>query len=85
MYYVYILISEKDQRTYVGYTQDLQERFKCHNSGRVMATKNRRPLVLLYREEFETMIQAKRRELWWKSSTGRKKLKGLFEGKMMDK
>jgi len=85
MYYVYILISEKDQRTYVGYTQDLQERFKCHNSGRVMATKNRRPLVLLYREEFETMIEAKRRELWWKSSTGRKKLKGLFEGKMMDK
>ena len=85
MYYVYILISEKDQRTYVGYTQDLQERFKCHNSGRVMATKNRRPLVLLYREEFETMKEAKRRELWWKSSTGRKKLKGLFEGKMMDK
>jgi len=76
MYYIYILFSGKDDRTYVGYTHDLERRLKCHHTGRVSATKNRRPLVLFYHEEFETMTGAKRRELWWKSSSGRRKLKG---------
>jgi putative endonuclease len=81
MYYVYILLSEKDGRTYVGYTQNLEERLERHNSGRVTATKNRRPLNFFYTEKFETMSEAKARELWWKSSSGRKKLKELFDQK----
>ncbi|MEK7649931.1 MAG: GIY-YIG nuclease family protein [Patescibacteria group bacterium] len=78
MYYIYILLSEKDGRTYVGYTSDLKERLKSHNEGRVTATKHRRPLKIFYTEEFGTIAKAKNRELWWKSSSGRKKLKNLF-------
>ncbi|KKU53303.1 MAG: hypothetical protein UY24_C0015G0006 [Parcubacteria group bacterium GW2011_GWA1_48_11b] len=81
MYYVYILLSEKDQRTYVGYTHNIQERLARHNSGSVMATKHRRPFKIFYTEEFETMTEAKDRELWWKSTSGRRKLKELFKGK----
>ncbi|MEK7576526.1 MAG: GIY-YIG nuclease family protein [Patescibacteria group bacterium] len=78
MYYTYILLSEKDKRTYVGYTSNLDERLKRHNEGRVKATKNRRPLKFFYTEEFKTIAEAKERELWWKSHAGRKKLKELF-------
>jgi len=79
MYYVYILQSLKDKKTYVGYTTDLQKRLEYHNSGRVPATKCRRPLKLLFSEKFSTMTKAKKQELYWKSGAGRRKLKQYFE------
>ena len=78
MYFVYILKSLKDSRTYVGYTNDLCERLKRHNSGQVAATKYRRPLKLLFYEEFAISKEAKARELYWKSGGGRRKLKEIF-------
>lgn len=78
MFYVYILLSEKDKRTYVGYTKDLMSRLQLHNQGRVKATKHRRPLRIFLSEEFETEQDAKKRELWWKSGSGRNKLKEFF-------
>ncbi len=79
MYVVYILQSLKDKRTYVGYTNEIQQRLHRHNIGQVTATKNRRPLRLLFTEEFLTMEEAKVKELWWKSSNGRRALKKLFD------
>ncbi len=38
-YFVYILISEKDQRFYFGQTQDLDKRIDYHNSGKSTYTK----------------------------------------------
>jgi len=52
MYYIYILKSKKDGRTCVGYTNNLEERLKKHNSGQVKSTKYRQPLKLLFSEEF---------------------------------
>lgn len=78
MYFVYILKSLKDKKTYVGYTSDIEQRLELHNSGRVISTKHRKPLELLFLEKFETSKEAKQRELWWKSSVGRKKLKEFF-------
>jgi putative endonuclease len=78
MYIVYILQSLKDKKTYVGYSGDFERRFKEHNSGRVRATKHRRPLKVLFTEEFETETEAKRRELYWKNGGGRRKLKKYF-------
>lgn len=79
MYGVYILLSSKDKRTYVGYSKNIDERFKQHTAGRVKATKNRMPLKIIYTENFETEQEAKRREIWWKSGAGRRRLKELFE------
>jgi putative endonuclease len=80
MYFVYILFSLKDKRTYVGYTNELGQRLQKHNTGQVRSTKHRRPLELLFTEKFQTGQEAKKRELYWKSGGGRRKLKKLFEG-----
>ena len=78
MFYVYLLKSLKDNRSYVGYTQDLEARLKRHNNGQVKSTKNRRPFALLHKEEFETIKDAKAREKWWKSYRGRQEMKKFF-------
>ena len=78
VYYVYILHSLKDGRTYVGYTQDLDGRLQCHNSGLVIATKHRISLKLVYSEQLQSRQEAKNREKYWKSGAGRRKLKKMF-------
>lgn len=59
---IYILLSEKDNRYYVGSTNDLERRLDEHFRGSEIATKHRRPLKLVYKEEFDTLIEARRRE-----------------------
>lgn len=78
MFTVYILLSQKDKRTYVGYTDNFERRFKQHNSGLVNSTKYRIPFKLFLKEEFQLKKEAKKRELWWKSGAGRRKLKEIF-------
>lgn len=78
MFYTYILLSEKDSRTYVGYCKNIQIRLKNHNTGLVKSTKHRRPFKLLYLEEHQTMALAKHRERYWKSGGGRRKLKKFY-------
>jgi len=78
MYHVYVLQSLTDGRTYVGYTNDVERRLAEHNAGKSKATKHRRPFKILFVEEYKTMKEAKDKEIWWKSSSGRKKLKAYF-------
>jgi len=66
-HFVYILISEKDHKLYVGCTSNLQTRLSAHNKGLVTATKNRRPLFIIYSEEFKDADEAYKREKYLKS------------------
>lgn len=75
MYYVYILKSKKDNKLYVGKTQDLKRRFLEHNSGKVISTKNRKPFELLFYEAFKNKTDAGRDELFFKSGYGREIIK----------
>ncbi|OAQ38555.1 endonuclease [Pedobacter psychrophilus] len=50
VYYVYALISEKDNRIYVGFSSNLDKRLKEHNSGKTKSTKGYRPWKLIYNE-----------------------------------
>ncbi len=75
MYYTYVLKSEKDGKLYVGYTQDLQNRFAQHQSGLVDATKYRLPLNLVYYEACLIKESAIAREKQLKTGFGRKYLK----------
>jgi len=79
MFSVYILQSEKDKRTYVGFCKDIDNRLHEHNLGKVNATKNRRPLQIIFREEIKDLKEAKKRERYWKSGVGRRKLKDFFK------
>lgn len=75
MYYVYILFSFKDRQLYTGFTDNLKSRFKAHINGYVKATKNRRPLKLIYYEAYSKEIDARRREKYLKGGNGRGELK----------
>ncbi|OHB19765.1 MAG: hypothetical protein A2854_03900 [Parcubacteria group bacterium RIFCSPHIGHO2_01_FULL_56_18] len=79
MYFVYILLSKKDGKLYVGQTRDLEERIVRHNSGYVQATKSRQPLVCIHNESFETRSEAMKRELFLKSLWGARTKKKILK------
>lgn len=74
-YYVYVLQSESDGNFYTGYTNDLTERLKEHQSGKVFSTKARRPLKLIYYEFCLNQDDAKRREKYLKTAWGKRYIK----------
>ena len=62
MYYVYVLQSLKDKNYYIGYTNDLKNRIKQHNNGKVKSTKYRTPFKLIYYEASRNRYDALKRE-----------------------
>ncbi|MCK4359445.1 MAG: GIY-YIG nuclease family protein [Candidatus Cloacimonetes bacterium] len=84
MFYTYVLLSEKDNKFYIGYTKDVKLRFEQHKKGRVESTKNRRPLKLIYYEACILQEDALKREKYFKTHYGRlflhKRLKSYFTG-----
>lgn len=75
MFYTYVLKSIKDGKLYIGWTNNLKKRFKNHNDGKVDATKNRAPLILIYYEACRSEESAISREKYFKTGFGRKFLK----------
>ncbi len=74
-FYTYVLYSERDRKFYIGWTDDLISRVKQHNKGLVSATKNSRPLKLVYYEACLSKENAINREKSLKTGFGRKFLK----------
>lgn len=62
MFYVYILKSKKDEKLYVGSTNDLRRRLSEHNAKLVISTKGRAPFELRYYESFFSDEDARKRE-----------------------
>tara|TARA_B100000745_G_scaffold123564_1_gene80261 strand:- start:5796 stop:6050 length:255 start_codon:yes stop_codon:yes gene_type:complete len=75
MYYVYILLSKKDDKFYTGCTTDLKKRVTMHNKKTIKSTQNRTPLKLVYYEAFLNREDAFQREKWLKTGWGRNHLK----------
>jgi len=78
MYYVYVLKSLINGRLYTGSTNDLDRRLKEHNSGMSKYTKNTAPFELVYKETYNTRIEAYRREMYLKTGIGRDEIKGIL-------
>jgi putative endonuclease len=77
--YVYILRCG-DGRYYYGSTNDLIHRLARHRAGKVLATKPRLPIELVYYEECQTMDQARQKERSFKGGrTRRKKIDFLIQ------
>jgi len=72
MYYIYVLISEKDGEFYTGYTNNLQKRLAEHQSGEVLSTKSRLPVKLIYYEACLNQQDATHREKYLKTAWGKK-------------
>jgi putative endonuclease len=79
MFVTYIIQSQKSERYYIGHTQDIIIRLIYHNSGKVKATKNKGPWVLVYTEMYETKLEANRRELEIKSKKSRNYIVSLIK------
>jgi putative endonuclease len=75
MFYTYVLKSLKDNKLYVGYTNDLRKRIKEHNEGKVESTKTRLPIELIYYEACIFKEKAIKREKYFKTGFGRRFLK----------
>lgn len=61
-HYTYILECA-DGSLYTGYTPDLEKRLETHNAGKgAKYTRGRRPVKLVYSEEYNTKEEAMRRE-----------------------
>ena len=56
---------------YIGYSENLKQRLKEHNSGKSKSTKHYTPLKLIFYEAYPTISDAKRRETYLKSNKGR--------------
>jgi len=79
IYYIYILQSKKDNNFYTGYTSDLKKRLEEHNNGKVISTKHRRPLKLIYFEGCLSQKDALHREKYLKTSWGKRYIKNRMK------
>ncbi len=84
-YYVNILKSLIAEKSYVGFTENLKRRIKEHNSGKSHFTKKYKPWELVYTEEFDDKTTAIRREKYFRSSVGRRKIKVIFNAPVAQK
>ncbi|MBI2454146.1 MAG: GIY-YIG nuclease family protein [Parcubacteria group bacterium] len=75
MPWVYILKSVSYKKTYTGSTADLERRLTEHNAGWSVFSSRYRPWVIVYREEYPTLEEARKREKYLKSSAGRRFIK----------
>lgn len=76
-HYTYILKCS-DNTYYTGYTNHLEKRIQAHNEGKgAKYTKGRRPVELVYYEEYETKQTAMKRE-WEIKHFSRDKKESLF-------
>ena len=86
MCYTYILKCS-DGTYYTGWTNDLDKRLNAHNGGKSGAkyTRNRRPVTLVYYEEFQGKKEAMKREYAIKQLTRKEKENLIKENNMQQK
>ena len=82
MFFVYLLKSLKDGGFYTGFTDNLDRRIKKHNDGSVASTKTRKPLELVYFEGCRNKTDALHREIYLKTSWGKKYIKNRLKNYM---
>ncbi len=78
MYYIYAIRSLVRNYLYVGMTNDLERRIKEHNNGENRSAKAYKPFELIYKETFNSRLEARKREKYFKSGVGKEFLKSLM-------
>lgn len=79
MYYTYVIQSQKSKYWYTGSTNDLRKRLSQHNKGESTWTKDRAPWDLIYYEACLNKEDARSREKYLKSGTGKRYLKNRLK------
>lgn len=81
-YCSYILQSEKTGKYYVGSSGNIKQRLSEHNRGKTRSTKSGIPWKMVLVEEYETRVDAVRRERQIKSYKGGEAFKKLLYGEV---
>lgn len=79
MAFMYILYSDKLDKYYVGACTNLERRLYEHNIGHSKFTALGMPWEVVYKEEFEDLKLAKKRELEIKKKKSRKFIEQLTQ------
>jgi putative endonuclease len=77
-FYIYIIFSNKTNKYYTGYCENIASRLKKHNSKSTISTKSGIPWILVYSEVFETKTEAIIRENQIKRMKSRKYIEELI-------
>jgi putative endonuclease len=80
-YYVYIIHSQSNDKYYIGYSHNPNERLEKHNLGATTSTRTGRPWVLVYIDECKDKSSAIRRESEIKRMKSRKYIENLINKK----
>ena len=72
---VYALSNEINSEVYIGITSDTERRLKEHNSGKSRYTKAYKPLKVFYIEACDDYSTARKREVYFKTTNGRRELR----------
>ena len=78
MPYTYILYSAKLNKYYVGACIDMGRRFYEHNIGHSKFTSAGLPWLLMYKRQYETLVEAKKGEAYIKRMKSRKYIESLI-------
>lgn len=79
---VYILYSQKLDRYYVGYTNDLGRRISEHNRKKGKYTDNGIPWEIKYTEKYNDKMDAAAREKYIKSRKSKSYIADLISGEL---
>jgi putative endonuclease len=74
---VYIIYSQKIDRYYIGYTEDIDNRLMQHNGGESVFTAKANDWNIVYKEVFLTSQETQRKERIIKAKKSRKYVEWL--------
>lgn len=79
---VYIMRNESTEKYYIGFTSNIRDRLKHHNSGASRFTRGKGPWKLVYQEHYQNKREAWLREKQIKSYKGGNAFKKLIAGEV---
>lgn len=85
MFYFYILQSIKNNKLYLGYTNNLKISFKSHNSKKNKASKPNAPFELIFYSAFKNKDDAIECEKYFKTTAGWQRIKRMLKNTLKEK
>ncbi len=64
--FVYIIQDTYTHHLYIGSTDDVNRRLQQHKYGHTYTTRRMHEIILIFVQEFKTITQARRIEMWLK-------------------
>ena len=77
MFTVYIL-QDNFGKLYKGFTNNLKRRLWEHRNGKTRTTSRMGKIEVVYTENFRDKIEARKRELYFKTAAGRRFIKKIL-------